>query len=74
MPQEPALHEVDFDWPGFEWIDANDADNSIFSFARHGKKPGGPDGGDPERHSGVARGSYRIGVPQPGFYVEVVEH
>src|SRR3984957_17890219 len=69
--QEPALHEVDFDWPGFEWIDANDADNSIFSFARHGKAPGDlivvilnatP----------VLRGSYRIGVPQPGFYVEAL--
>jgi len=69
--QEPALHEVDFDWPGFEWIDANDADNSIFSFARHGKAPkdlivvilnATP----------VLRGSYRIGVPQPGFYVEAL--
>src|SRR3977135_1715153 len=37
---EPALHQVDFDWHGFEWIDANDADNSVFSFARHGKGPG----------------------------------
>jgi 1,4-alpha-glucan branching enzyme len=68
---EPALHEVDFDWPGFEWIDANDSDNSIFSFARHGKSAkdlvvvilnATP----------VVRSSYRIGVPQPGFYTEVL--
>ncbi|HXM96093.1 MAG TPA: 1,4-alpha-glucan branching protein GlgB [Candidatus Dormibacteraeota bacterium] len=68
---EPALHQVDFDWPGFEWIDANDADNSIFSFARHGKRL--------EdmmvvilNATPVVRGNYRIGVPQPGFYSEVL--
>ena len=68
---EPALHQVDFDWPGFEWIDANDADNSIFSFARHGKRQ--------EdmmvvilNATPVVRGNYRIGVPQPGFYSEVL--
>ena len=68
---EPSLHQVDFDWPGFEWIDANDADNSIFAFARHGKKT--------EdlmvvilNATPVLRGAYRIGVPQPGFYVETL--
>jgi 1,4-alpha-glucan branching enzyme len=68
---EPALHQVDFDWPGFEWIDANDADNSVFSFARHGKTPS---------HmmvvilnaTPVLRGSYRVGVPKPGFYTEAL--
>ncbi|HEY8715376.1 MAG TPA: 1,4-alpha-glucan branching protein GlgB [Candidatus Acidoferrum sp.] len=68
---EPSLHQVDFEWQGFEWIDANDADNSIFSFVRHGKKPqdlmvvilnATP----------VLRGDYRIGVPQPGFYAEAL--
>jgi 1,4-alpha-glucan branching enzyme len=62
---------VDFDWHGFEWIDCNDADNSVFSFIRRGKKPedvmivvlnGTP----------VVRKGYRIGVPQPGFYKEVL--
>jgi 1,4-alpha-glucan branching enzyme len=68
---EPALHQVDFEWQGFEWIDANDADNSIFSFVRHGKKP--------EdlvvvilNATPVLRGNYRIGVPQPGFYAETL--
>ena len=33
------LHEVDFNWEGFEWIDISDADNSIISFVRRGKNP-----------------------------------
>src|SRR6202171_2185250 len=68
---EPALHQGGFDWPGVEWIDAHDADNSIFSFARHGKRL--------EdmmvvilNATPVVRGNYRIGVPQPGFYSEVL--
>ena len=35
----PALHEVDFDWKGFEWLDINDADNSIISFIRRANDP-----------------------------------
>ncbi|NLB19036.1 MAG: 1,4-alpha-glucan branching protein GlgB, partial [Syntrophomonadaceae bacterium] len=34
---EPAMHEVDFNYEGFEWIDCNDTDNSIVSFIRKGK-------------------------------------
>ncbi|HKN77207.1 MAG TPA: 1,4-alpha-glucan branching protein GlgB, partial [Candidatus Acidoferrum sp.] len=71
LAAEPALHEVDFNWQGFEWIDANDADNSVFAFARHGKKP--------EdllivilNATPVVREGYRIGVPQPGFYSEIL--
>ena len=68
---EPALHQVDFDWRGFEWIDANDADNSVLSFLRRGKNSeelfvvvinGTP----------VVRENYRIGLPQSGFYREVL--
>jgi 1,4-alpha-glucan branching enzyme len=71
LTSEPALHEVDFNWQGFEWMDANDADNSVFAFARHGKKPkdllivilnATP----------VVREGYRIGVPQSGFYSEIL--
>ena len=29
--------KVDFHWQGFEWIDCNDADNSVLSFFRAGK-------------------------------------
>jgi 1,4-alpha-glucan branching enzyme len=68
---EPSLHQVDFDWHGFEWIDCNDADHSIFSFTRRGKRP--EDimvvvlNATPEVRKG-----YRVGVPQPGFYKEVL--
>jgi 1,4-alpha-glucan branching enzyme len=68
---EPALHEVDFDWRGFEWLDCNDADNSVFSFIRRAKKP--------EdilvvvlNATPVVREGYRIGVPQAGFYSETL--
>jgi 1,4-alpha-glucan branching enzyme len=36
---EPALYEIDTRWEGFEWIDMSDADNSLLSFIRRGKKP-----------------------------------
>lgn len=36
---EKALHEVDFDWRGFEWLDINDATNSVISFIRRAKNP-----------------------------------
>ena len=71
LATEHALHQVDFVWQGFEWLDANDADNSVFAFARHGKKS--------EdlllvvlNATPVVREGYRIGAPQPGFYEEVL--
>jgi 1,4-alpha-glucan branching enzyme len=68
---EPALHEVDFDWPGFEWIDANDGDNSVLSFIRRGRTPG-----DflvvVLNATPVVRQKYRIGVPEAGAYREVL--
>jgi 1,4-alpha-glucan branching enzyme len=67
---EPALHEVDFDWPGFEWIDANDGDNSVLSFIRRGRTPG-----DflvvVLNATPVPRQGYRIGVPEAGAYREL---
>jgi len=68
---EPALHEVDFDWHGFQWLNANDADNSVLSFLRRGKNP------DDflvvvVNATPVVREGYLIGVPQPGFYAEVL--
>ena len=32
--REPALHQQDFDWQGFEWLDCNDGDNSVLTFLR----------------------------------------
>ncbi len=36
---EPALHEVDFDGTGFQWIDCNDSDNSVVSLIRRAHRP-----------------------------------
>ena len=37
--QEPALHELDFEWAGFDWIEANDAANSVIAFQRRARNP-----------------------------------
>jgi len=68
---EPALHEIDFEWQGFEWIDANDSDNSVYSFIRRGKNP------DEIliailNATPVVRYGYQVGVPRPGHYEEVL--
>jgi 1,4-alpha-glucan branching enzyme len=71
LASEPALHQVDFDWQGFEWVDANDSDNSVYSFIRRGKNP------DDLlivilNATPVVRYGYHIGVPRPGHYEEVL--
>jgi 1,4-alpha-glucan branching enzyme len=71
MTLEPALHEVDFEWQGFEWIDANDSDNSVFSFIRRGKNP------DDMivvilNATPVVRYGYLVGVPRAGHYEEIL--
>lgn len=62
-----ALHEVDFDWQGFEWIDASDVDNSILSFLRYSKKKEEfvvcIFNFTPEVHH-----NYKFGVPKTGEY------
>jgi 1,4-alpha-glucan branching enzyme len=67
---EPALWELDHQSSGFEWIDFHDADNSIVSFLRRGKS------GQPIvwvfNFTPVVRKDYRVGVPEPGFYRELV--
>jgi 1,4-alpha-glucan branching enzyme len=68
---EPSLHEVDFDWHGFEWIDCNDADSSVLSFLRRAK-----DQSDfivvVANFTPVQRETYRVGVPEAGFYREIM--
>ncbi|MFH1076266.1 MAG: 1,4-alpha-glucan branching protein GlgB [Pseudomonadota bacterium] len=71
---EPALFELDSECSGFEWIDANDSDNSVLVFMRKGK-----DAWKSENYLVVAlnftpipRNHYRIGVPFPGFYKELI--
>jgi 1,4-alpha-glucan branching enzyme len=71
LASESALHQVDFEWEGFEWVDANDSDNSVYSFIRRGKNP------DDMlivilNATPVVRYGYHIGVPRPGHYEEVL--
>jgi 1,4-alpha-glucan branching enzyme len=68
---EPALHEVDFEGRGFEWIEANDAAASVLSLLRRARNP--------EDYiiavcnfTPVVRENYRVGVPRPGFYTEIL--
>jgi len=67
---EPALHELDSDPAGMEWIDANDSDNSSLTYLRRSR--------DGElilvacNFTPVPRGGYRVGVPRAGFWREVL--
>lgn len=67
--QQPALHQLDFDWDGFEWIDCNDALHSIVCYlrkSRHGESVLVASNFTP-----VPRPGYRIGVPCAGYWKEV---
>ena len=64
---EPALWEADFDAAGFAWIDANDADQNVLSFARF-SADGSRSLACVANLSGTDRPGYRIGVPRPGSW------
>ncbi|MEM1303317.1 MAG: 1,4-alpha-glucan branching protein GlgB, partial [Planctomycetota bacterium] len=60
---EPALHEVDFESNGFEWVDCHNHDDCIISYLRRGKNP--------EDYlvvcmnfTPVPRLGYKLGVPE----------
>ena len=68
---QPALHEVDFNWHGFQWLESHDNENSVFAFLRMGRHPNNmlvvvcnftP----------VPRYEYRVGVPTGGPWREVL--
>ncbi|MGC1480051.1 MAG: 1,4-alpha-glucan branching protein GlgB [Chthoniobacterales bacterium] len=67
---EPALFDQDDSYDGFEWIDFNDADNTVWSFMRKSKN------GDVivfvVNATPIVRSQYRVGVNQTGFYEEVL--
>lgn len=68
--EEPALHELDCEPGGFEWIDGSDADNSVLAFLRRSAERGvilcvlnfTP----------VPRFGYRVGVPVSGTWKEIL--
>ena len=68
---QPALHQVDFEYMGFEWIDCHNYADSILAFLRRGE--------DPHdflvvvcNFTPVVRRGYRLGVPEGGWYREVL--
>jgi 1,4-alpha-glucan branching enzyme len=67
----PALHQRDTEAAGFQWLVSDDAENSVIAWARLGENP------DEvaivvSNFTPVPRVGYRIGVPQPGFYQEIL--
>ncbi len=68
--KSPALWERDHDWEGYEWLNADDASNSVITYMRKGRKPA-----DTLliviNFQPVPRVNYRIGVPKAGTYAEV---
>ena len=63
----PCLYELDDSWDGFEWINADDADRSTYSFIRKSK-----DGKNNMlfvlNMTPMARDDYYVGVPKDGKY------
>jgi len=67
----PALHEFNFSGKGFEWIDANDSQQSTASFIRKTEKPE-----DTVlavfNYTPVVRNDFKVGVPYGGFWQEML--
>jgi 1,4-alpha-glucan branching enzyme len=69
----PALWQEDFAHGGFDWIDADDSDQSVISFLRRQ-----PDHGDRDsvaclaNFTPVPRFDYRVGLPAPGRWREIL--
>ena len=68
---QPALHEEEYSWEGFFWIDLHDSHNSILSYGRRNK-----DGSETIlvicNFTPVVRTGYRLGVPEEGVYEEIL--
>jgi 1,4-alpha-glucan branching enzyme len=69
--ENPALYQVDFHYTGFEWVDFHDVENSIIAYLRRAE--------DPTdflliccNFTPVPRKLYEIGVPEEGFYQEIL--
>ena len=68
----PALYSKDYDWTGFEWINCDDADRSIFSFVRKGYT-GRNNLLFVCNFTPVERPDYRVGVPKKGKYTLLLD-
>jgi 1,4-alpha-glucan branching enzyme len=68
---EPAMHELDCDPEGFEWVDANDSPQSVLSFLRK-RRSAGTRVLVVGNFTPVPRQNYRIGVPYRGVWKEIL--
>jgi 1,4-alpha-glucan branching enzyme len=68
---QSALHQLDFEPAGFEWIDSGDCEHSVLSFIRKGRSDG-----DSmlvvANFTPMTHFNYRVGVPRPGFWREML--
>ena len=71
VSREKPLHQLDFESDGFQWIDFRDVENSVLAYLRFAK-----DRDDfviaVNNYTPVPRHAYRIGVPAPGRYLELL--
>ena len=69
---EPALYASDFTADGFSWIDANDSDQSVYSFLRFDAQGGGRPVACVANLTPVPRHGYRLGLPSAGKWQEIL--
>ncbi|HZD05620.1 MAG TPA: alpha amylase C-terminal domain-containing protein, partial [Longimicrobiales bacterium] len=68
--EEPALHALDSDGRGFEWVEADDASRSVLAFLR--KDGAGRSVLCIFNATPVPRENYRVGVPSNGVWTEIL--
>ncbi|MEO6091925.1 MAG: 1,4-alpha-glucan branching protein GlgB [Novosphingobium sp.] len=67
---KPALHARDCEPEGFEWLQADDAANSVFAWLR--KAPGEPPIAVVSNMTPTLRGDYRLPLPHDGVWRELL--
>ncbi len=65
----PALYQMDCKTNGFEWIEENSAEDSVFAWIRHGSN-GVPPVLVVSNMTPVERSNRRVGVPEAGCWIE----
>ncbi|WNC72307.1 1,4-alpha-glucan branching protein GlgB [Thalassotalea psychrophila] len=66
----PALHQLDCEKDGFDWIDHDNAEQSIYSYVRYGQ-----DGTNPVlvvcNFTPTVQHAFRVGTPKDGYHREI---
>ena len=70
--ERPELYASDHEWQGFQWLDLNNANDSVFAFLRRASA-------DAEpllcvfNCTPIPRNNYLLGVPLPGRYRKILD-